>query len=180
MNAVGEMATNPVGREILTALVETGQQIDVVLVPGGEGEFLMPHDPTSQNAAALNRPTIIWDPTRNFRFYTNVVDHGDRITGELHQYPSWMVLLHEMGHCKQFIEDNVSGARYEATLRDGLFNDAQPGVARIEADNLARHEALAARAEGWATRSHYQHFPNSPMGNAWKAQGKTLEITART
>lgn len=129
----------------------TNHKIEILLlcVKGGEGQFLFPGE-----WEEIKKPTIIWDPNKDFLFYSDVQICGNDFYADKCAFPPAIVLAHEMGHAKQWLEDNPHG--YEALVRS-----REAGVAAIESDNLARHETPVAKELGKRTRSHYKHFPGS-------------------
>ncbi len=108
-------------------------------------------------------PVILWDFSKNFRV------RGRTITGrrkwnnslifstdfEETDYPPELVLLHEIGHAKQYLEDP---GRFSKEVAGG---QVQPGTwksTEIEADNLERHERPVAEELGLRVRQNYDDY----------------------
>jgi hypothetical protein len=87
-----------------------------------------------------------------------------------------VVLFHELGHVKQYFE---SGG--EANWAGRISN--ADNTAKVEADNLARHENLMSKECGLSIRAHYKHsvkgfeevIKGYERGEGWKL--KALRIT---
>lgn len=148
--AVESLKASPTAVEVINYVTSHKTSVDLICVPGGEGEFLFPGE-----MAQLKWPTIIWDPNKHFQFFSNVAAISNVVYADKKSYQPAIVLLHEMGHCKQWLE---AGDKHERLVRQGKV-----GVAEVERDNLERHEGPVARELGLSVRKHYQHFPNSPM-----------------
>jgi hypothetical protein len=113
---------------------------------------------------AFNEPCIIWAP--NIQVPINATE----ITGywgsgkpkvaagkrETILLPPEIVLIHELGHAKQFIEH----PEWFASM-DGTTGTVRPGTksnAEIEADNLKRHEVPVCQEFGLKQRALYDDF----------------------
>jgi hypothetical protein len=109
-------------------------------------------------------PCIVWTPGKSF------TTRGANITGYRPNgtpmiagkkvevvYPSEIVLLHEIGHAKQFIENP---GWFSSMGPDRAITSGSKSVAEIEADNLRRHEHPVCREYGLAQRQNYVDFLN--------------------
>lgn len=148
--AVTQLQASPTAVAILKCVTEHKTEIQLVCAPGAEGEMLFPGE-----LEGLNVPTVIWDPNKYFHFYVNVAPVSNVIFGDLKSYQPAIVLLHEIGHAKQWLEN--------AAQHERRYHRGPEGVAEIEAENLALHEGPVAKELGLPVRRHYQHFPNSTM-----------------
>ncbi|NOQ81392.1 MAG: hypothetical protein GQ548_02540 [Methylophaga sp.] len=153
-SAIKSLQKSTTAKSIIDFVTGHNTLVYLVCVPGGEGEFLFPGEMDE-----IQTPTIIWDPNKDFVFYSNVSKTSNIFFADKSAYQPAIVLLHEMGHCKQWLENEPHG--YEALVHSG---DA--GVSKIEADNLERHESPVAKQLGLPVRSHYKHFPGSGVEGA--------------
>lgn len=71
----------------------------------------------------------------------------------------WIVLLHELGHVKQYFEGGADPASWDRAWSVRLGD-----TDGIEADNLSRHENPVCREAGIAIRQHYKHMANGMGG----------------
>lgn len=144
------LAKSPTAMSVIRFVSEHKTEVQLVCIPGGEGEMLFPGEIEGHNIT-----TVVWDPNKHFQFYVNVAPVSNIVFADLKSYQPAIVLLHELGHAKQWLEDG--------SLHEQRFHRGASGIAEIEAENLALHEGPVARELGLPVRKHYQHFPNSPM-----------------
>jgi len=107
-------------------------------------------------------PVIVWNPKKKFqvngweitgyRKYNNSPIYGSK---EIMTYPPELVLLHELGHAKQYIEapdwftkENAGGEPTKGTKT----------TKQIEADNLERHERPVAKELKLKVRQSYEDY----------------------
>jgi hypothetical protein len=148
MAARTALAGSKTAQEILKYVDGHATEIQLVVCPGAEGEMLFPGE-----LQGLNTPTVIWDPNKYFLFYSNVAKVHNVVYADLNSYQPAIVLIHELGHAKQWLSNP---AQHEARFKRG-----PEGIAEIEAENLAIHEGPVAQELGLPVRKHYKHFPNS-------------------
>lgn len=157
----------------LARLARTGN-VDIVCYPEAPGQFLC-----NLEDARVNKPVIVWDPFKAFQYYGRTSLSKKMATYERCAMPPWMVLAHELGHYKQYLDDpNQFG--------DWLGQGA-PGIAELENDNLTKHEAPLLTSIGKVPRAEYSHFRNIhgfegtaaqsytkvAVGGAWAAAADT-------
>jgi len=107
-------------------------------------------------------PVIVWNPKKKFqvsgweitgyRKYNNSPIYGSK---EIMTYPPELVLLHELGHAKQYIEHP------DWFTKEKSGGDAIPGTKStkdIESDNLERHERPVAKDLGLKVRQSYEDY----------------------
>ena len=150
--AVKQLQKSTTAKKILDVVNKAKDEIHLVCVPDGEGQFVIPGEIQGSTLAA---PTIVWDPNKLFHFYSHGVALSNVLYADESSYQPAIVLIHEMGHCKQWLEGKSA---YKSKLD-------RKDISTIEADNLKRHEAPVAKELGLPIRNHYEHFPNSPLVN---------------
>ncbi len=104
-------------------------------------------------------PCIVWTPSKSFNTrgaeITGYRDSGaPKITGSKVAviYPSEIVLLHELGHAKQYIENPDW---FSSQGAGGIVRPGSKTTNEIEADNLKRHEVPVCKEYGLAQRQNY-------------------------
>jgi len=123
-----------IGIELASLTART--ELDLITRPMADSEFMTP----LANEGVVS-PTVLWCPYSNFFSYT--VDDDEL---KLNAFPSWVGLLHELGHYKQSLDD---GKEYAELLNQG-------NTAEIERDNLVRHEGHATMEAGLGSRKNYE------------------------
>ena len=156
--ALESLKSQSVTAAAIIKFIENAAMVQIsVLVSDVEGAF----GPFSMEWA-FTGPCIVWTPGKSFS------TRGASITGyrpasgapiisgrkAIVVYPAEIVLIHELGHAKQYIED------------PGIFARQGPGgivagsltTAQIEADNLRRHEHPVCRDYKLLQRQNYTDF----------------------
>jgi hypothetical protein len=104
-----------------------------------------------------NGPCIVWNPFGSFKTYASKIigkrewnnsDIWDK--KQVVRYPALVVLIHELGHAVQYIEDSK---RFSTSQEEGTMSTEQ-----IEADNLKRHENPVCIEMGLLQRVKYNDF----------------------
>ncbi|MGA3400411.1 MAG: hypothetical protein ABSC95_14420 [Acetobacteraceae bacterium] len=112
---------------------------------------------------AFTGPCIVWTPGKSF------TTRGADITGYRAAtgapiisgkkadvvYPSEIVLIHELGHAKQYIENP---GWFASQGGGGAVVAGSKTTAEIEADNLRRHEHPVCKDYGLLQRQNYTDF----------------------
>ncbi len=129
-------------------------QVLVTDVEGAFGPFSMEY--------AFTGPCIVWTPGKSFN--TRGADiTGYRASGspmisgkkEMVEYPPEIVLVHELGHAKQYIEN---AGWFASKGEGGVVEAGSKTTAEIEADNLRRHEHPVCKDYGLKQRQNYTDF----------------------
>lgn len=144
-------------KEIIRFVEKEPQVMVQVLVTDVEGAF----GPFSMEYG-FTGPCIVWTPGKSFNTrgadITGYRDSGaPKISGkkETVVYPPEIVLLHEIGHAKQYIE-NPSWFGKKGV--DQAIIEGSKTVVEIEADNLRRHEHPVCQEYGLKQRQNYTDF----------------------
>lgn len=172
MASIEKMKATPTGRGLLTALINSPvrDQLEIIVSKGNVSGGFMP--PNHLGPGNPPKPTITWSATQPMLFFDTVVKLDDFAIPrkfsekndpnfvqkyqphyQVHesQYPPELVLLHELGHVKQYI-DNPS-----------FLNNYSENMHVIEMDNLARHESPAAQEMGLPVRIDYNFTRENDM-----------------
>ena len=166
----------------LAYFARAAADLDIVCWPGVPGEFLAPEEAHKLHKQ-LDRPTIMWNAYGTFAFFATSqpssgirqrVDAlksqaGGMKTGDISSkpksatykanlMPAWVVLAHEIGHYRQYVQKR----QWFLQCLDTQDIDA------IERDNLASHEDPILRTIGLSPRSQYQDFKGGTNDTAEK------------
>ena len=149
--AISELSAKSVtAKGIIEFVQRSAVEINIVVTqqPGAFGPYCEPF--------GFEGPCILWDPTSPFS--TRATDitgyraNGTAMFGKktVTSYPASIVLIHELGHAKQYIEDK--------TLFCTKTTPARESTDFVEADNLKRHENPVCKDMGLLQRVKYNDF----------------------